>query len=96
MTAMQANSMRRAGSLLTLLGGMAALLFLADPAQAQVCEADLEDLAEDVLELYIDELNSVWGVDLENEEFCTKVANNFFKACQSAAIDNIKCLQNQT
>jgi len=82
-------------SAVALLAGVAALSFVPRPAAAQEVCADLEGLAEEALDLYLDELDDEFGVDLNNPDLCTKLAENYIKACQKAAKDNVKCFQNQ-
>ena len=78
-----------------LLAGMTAVLFAALPAQAQEVCADPGDVPEDVTELYLEELEEEFDVDLNDAELCEKLTENFVKACQSAVKDAVKCIQNQ-
>ena len=77
---------------IALLGGIASALLLTAPARAQeLCGGDLEGLPDQILGLYLERLAEEPGVGLEDEEFCSKLTQNFVKACQTAAKDGIKC-----
>lgn len=80
---------------LALLGGMLGLLFTGLPAQAQMICGASEDMREDLLELYIEELADEFEVDTGDEEFCSKLTENFIKACQTLVKDTFKCVKNQ-
>lgn len=80
---------------LMLLAGTTALLFAALPAQAQDVCGDLGDIPSEVTELYLDELDDEFAVDLNDADLCTKLTENFVKACQTAVKDAVKCIQNQ-
>jgi hypothetical protein len=80
---------------LALLAGLTALSFSGGPAQAQEICGDLEGLAEDVLDLYLDELDDEWGVGFNDEDLCTTLTKNFIKACQNAVKDSVKCIDKQ-
>jgi len=91
MKTMTRESQRR----VLLLAGMTVLLFAALPAQAQEVCADIDDVPEEVTELYVDELNDEFSVDLNDADLCSKLTDNFIKACQTAVKDAAKCIQNQ-
>ena len=77
---------------IALLGGIASAMLLTAPARAlEICGGDLEDLPDQILDVYLDQLAADPGVGLEDEEFCSKLTQNFVKACQSAVKDSIKC-----
>lgn len=80
-----------------LLAGLTALLFAALPAQAQLGDTcpTLNDIPEETLDLYLDELEDEFGADQGDDELCSKLTDNFVKACQTAVKDALKCLQNQ-
>lgn len=80
-------------------GGCAALAMLAGlalapaPAQAQVC-GDLDEIAEELLDAYYDAFGEFllfgWS-----EKTCDSMTNTFFKACNTAVKDAVKCAQRQ-
>jgi hypothetical protein len=78
---------------LALLAGMAGLL-TGMPAQAQVCGAS-DSMREELLDLYLDELDDEFEVDTGDEEFCSKLTENFVKACRTLIKDTVKCVKNQ-
>ena len=88
-------SLRSARWALALIMGMTGLLLGSVPAQAQDICGDLEDAAEDALDLYVDELDEEFSVDLADEDLCVTLTKNFIKACQTAVKDTVKCIQNQ-
>jgi hypothetical protein len=92
------ETMLRRGSLgLALLVGMAGGLLAAAPAQAQaqaVC-GNLATTPEDALGFYLDELDAEWNLPIADEALCTKLTQNFVKACQTAVKDTVKCIQDQ-
>lgn len=69
----------------------AGLAFAPAPAQAQVC-GDLDDIAEDLLVAYFDELADFFTL---SEKSCDAMTSTFFKACNTAVKDAVKCLQRQ-
>jgi hypothetical protein len=89
------TSLRLANWRLALLGAVTCLLLGALPSSAQDVCGDLEDMTEETLDLYIDELNEEWDVDLNDGDLCTKLTENFIKGCQTAVKDAAKCIQNQ-
>ena len=90
-----ATSTRRARGALLFLASCFGLLLLAAPAQAQDVCGDLEDMTNETLDLYLEELNDEFDVDLNDGDLCTKLTENFIKACQTAVKDAVKCIQNQ-
>jgi hypothetical protein len=80
---------------LALLAGLTALVFSGAPAQAQEVCADIEGIAGEVLDLYLDELDDEWGVDLNDSDLCTTLTKNFIKACQNAVKNSVKCIDKQ-
>ena len=92
---MTTTTLRGVRSGLALLAGVAGLLFGATPARAQDVCGDLEDIAAETLDLYLDELSDEFDTGLNDDALCTKLMDNFSKACQTAAKDAVKCIQNQ-
>ncbi len=90
-----ATSLRSARWGLALLGGVAGLLLTALPAQAQELCGLLPDAAENALDLYLDELDDEFSVNLNDGDLCGKLTQNFIKACETAVKDTVKCIQNQ-
>jgi hypothetical protein len=80
---------------LALLAGLTALMFAGAPAQAQEVCADIGGISDEVLDLYLDELDDEWGVDLNDGDLCTALTKNFIKACQNAVKDSVKCIDKQ-
>src|SRR5262245_34580027 len=67
-------------SSLALLAGLTGLLLGALPAQAQEVCGDLGDMSNETVDLYLDELEDEFGVDLNDPELCTELTKNFIKA----------------
>ena len=90
-------SLRSARWALALIGGLAGLSFGALPAQAQGTElcGDIEDMADQAFETYLEELDEEFALDLGDEKLCESLTKNFIKACQTAVKDSVKCFQNQ-
>lgn len=76
---------------LAVLGAVAGLAFAPAPAQAQVC-GDFEEVAEDLLDEYFDELGGFFTL---SETTCDSMTSTFFKACTTAVKDATKCFQTQ-
>jgi hypothetical protein len=77
---------------IALWGGIASVLLLTAPARAQeICGGDLAGLPDQILDLYLEQLTQEPGVGLEDEDFCSKLTQNFVKACQTAAKDSTRC-----
>jgi hypothetical protein len=87
--------LRRASCGVALLAGIAGWLLAAAPAQAQEVCGNLASSSDDALALYLDELDSEWGVPIADEGLCTRLTQNFVKGCQTAVKDTVKCIQGQ-
>jgi hypothetical protein len=76
------------------MGVLAALLLAAAPASAQsgIC-GNLFDLADEVSDGLLDELDDEFGVDWNDEEFCDELTRNFVKFCKKAVADAVACFQ---
>lgn len=83
---------------LVLLTGIFTLLFAALPARAQLQDGAcprLNDVPEEILNLYLDELEDEFEADFGGDALCSALRKNFVKACQTAVKDALKCIQNQ-
>jgi len=80
---------------LALLAGLTGLLLGALPAQAQEVCGDLGDMSSETLDLYLEELEDEFDVDLDDGELCTELTKNFIKACQTGVKNAVKCIQSQ-
>jgi hypothetical protein len=76
---------------LAVLGALAGLALAPASAQAQVC-GDLEEIADDLLDEYFDELGDFFTL---SEKTCDSMTSTFFKACTTAVKDSVKCFKTQ-
>jgi len=74
------------------VGVLAGLALAPAPAQAQVC-GDFEDIANDLLEIYIEEFDAEFFA--LSEKTCDSMQKTFYSACTTAVKDAVKCWQRQ-
>jgi len=69
----------------------AGLALAPAPAQAQIC-GEFDEIAEDLLDAYFDELGDFFTL---SEKTCDAMTGTFSKACNTAVKDAVKCFQRQ-
>ena len=80
---------------LALVAGLTGLLFGALPSHAQTVCGDLNDMTEETVQLYLEELEDEFDIDLNDPELCADLTENFIKACQTGVKNAVKCIQSQ-
>ena len=77
--------------ILVALAALAALALAPAPAQAQIC-GELDDISEDLLGVYYEELGGFFTL---SQESCESMTKTFHKACNTAVKDAVKCIERQ-
>lgn len=70
---------------------LAGLALAPGPAQAQIC-GEFEEIADDLLDVYFDELGDFFTL---SENTCDAMTKEFAKACDTAVKDAQKCAERQ-
>jgi hypothetical protein len=73
------------------LGALASLALAPAPAQAQPC-ADVTDIANSLLTLYLDEFETFFTLD---QKGCESLQSTFSSMCTTAVKDAVKCWSRQ-
>jgi hypothetical protein len=80
-------SLRMGKQGLAALGILAGLALAPTPAQAQVC-AEPDEIADELLDEYIDQFEDFFPL---SKKTCESMAKTFYKACNTAVKDSVKC-----
>lgn len=80
-------SLRMGKQGLAALGVLVGLALAPASAQAQIC-AEPDEIADQLLDEYIDQFEDFFPL---SEKTCESMAKTFYKACNTAVKDSVKC-----